>query len=205
MEITMMQLWQRLQSTVLSLTIALLWTVAIRTTRADEVLDQSFVPRLENLSAGANQNADEAQTFTVGIAGTLTRIEVFVYRVGDPGEAILLLDVRPTVNSVPVEDDSQILASADIPVSVLPELPAFTSLDISAAGLSVAEGDVLAIVLRSNLPPTSIVYWRGDAPGNEDPYPDGEWFTRNRPIGSWTSGVFGPADLGFQTFVDPGS
>jgi hypothetical protein len=173
--------------------------------RGDEQLDQSFVPKRGGLRAGANMGADEAQTFTVGIGGTLTRIEVLVYRFPDTASGTLVLDVRPTVNGTPVEDDTAVLASVAVSVDTLPAYPgAFISFDISAAGVAVTKGDVLAIVLSSDLPPTAIVYWRGDT-GDTLPYPGGEWFNRGHPGGSWTSGIFGPADLGFQTFVDPGT
>ena len=108
--------------TVLGSMLTALFAIGIQTTRADEVLDQSFIPQLANLSAAVNQGMDSAQTFTVGISETLTRIEVFIYRFGND-EGTLFVDVRPTVDGSPVADDSQALASAAIPVNAVPIFP----------------------------------------------------------------------------------
>ncbi len=64
-----------------------------------EVLDHSF-----ELTANGSANVgppDDAQTFTVGVAGTLARIEVEVQR-RDERAGDLVFDIRPTVGGVPV-------------------------------------------------------------------------------------------------------
>ena len=171
--------------------------------RGDEVLDQFYVPDNPNLAAGANSGVDSAQTFTVGIAGTLTRVEIWVYALDGTADGNLFFDVRPTVDGVPGDSDDDVLATVTMPVNTLPLYPGdFISLDISSAGVQVAEGDVLALVLRSDLPQSTIAYWRGTASQDFDPYPGGEWFTR-QPGSAWVSGIFGMADLAFRTYVEP--
>jgi hypothetical protein len=77
------------------------------------LLDQSFVPQNPNVIAGIGGNQGEfAQTFQVGIGGALCRVDVLVAN-EPPGVPTgnLYFDVRPTINGIPIEDDTAVLAS----------------------------------------------------------------------------------------------
>jgi hypothetical protein len=87
-----------------------------------------------------------AQTFTVGSAGLLMRMEIPVE--GTPIGIGFVGDIRPTFDGVPVEDDGQAFAS----ISSLPVPPgglAWVPLDLSEFGIMVEVGDVLAVVARA--------------------------------------------------------
>jgi hypothetical protein len=172
-----------------------------------EVLDQSFIASPQNLHAGIGPtfpgSIQEAQTFTVGITGALTRVNVFLEIEGSlPPPGTWFLDVRPTVNGVPIETDSLALASVTLPTSnsVQP-----VSFDLRPSGVSVMEGEVLAIVLGSDVGGgNGQFFWEGGI-GNQ--YPLGEVFDRNLPNPVWSiPEIIAQAggDLSFQTFVEPG-
>jgi hypothetical protein len=82
----------------------------------------SIVYRLtSNLIAGIGPSIQEAQTFRVGITGSLTGVDVFLEIQGSlPPPGTFFLDVRPTIADVPVEDDTMLLASTTLPTSVFP-------------------------------------------------------------------------------------
>ncbi len=76
------------------------------------------------------------------------------------------------------------------------------SFDISGASVFVNEGDLLAIVLTTDV--DGDYAWMASN-FNEDPtdqYPDGEKFTRTQPSGTWTlAGI--SIDNGFKSYVMP--
>jgi hypothetical protein len=159
------------------------------------VLDQSLAGSY--LSWGLGGDAPLAQTFTVGITGVLTRIDVELRR--DAGVHDVLLDVRPTTGGIPVESDAAALVSVVIPSASIPTDFAFMSADVSSASIQVSVGDVLAIVLRAPADGGPLSYtWRGT--GQNFEYPAGTNFFRVAPSLNW-SPLFG--DLGFRTFVAP--
>lgn len=184
--------------------------------RATEVLDQFFIP---SPSAAytipiSNQFAsfiDGAQTFTVGIAGQLTHVDVWLgFNSTRNG---LIIDIRPLIAGVPTDPDSLALASAFVPSSSIPSgRPTFVSVDLVAAGLMVSPDEQLAIGVRGAVRGVddSMLDWQGDV---ENPYPLGSAFVRtnSEPWTHWTqSCAYGlcdiPAnqvDLGFKTFVTP--
>ena len=187
-------------------------TIAAPTSaHAAPILDQAFVPPSDmHFQAGifgAPQpfgRIDLAQTFTVGITGFLSQIDVFVLHSGASGPGPLLLDVRSTIGGVPSESDIAVLGHASIqsdamPIGPPPLFHAFVSFDLSPFAIPVVAGDVLAIVLRSDS--TSVFSWGGIA-GN--PYGGGQNFNRRGPLGTWEqppSIVAG--DFGFKTYVTP--
>src|SRR5215813_7546288 len=64
-------------STVLTLLLC-----GVHNAGATPILDQSFEPPNTNLLLGMGPGNSGAQTFTVGITGTLARVDVFVERNG---------------------------------------------------------------------------------------------------------------------------
>ena len=163
-----------------------------------EVLDQShdFPPDQEGT---IRSDIDRVQTFTVGVTGTLTRIELRARRFTDSTSAPLIIDIRNTSSGVPEEPNSPVLATTtasagSIPLGSISNAP-FTSFDLSTASLDVSSGDVLAIVLRS----TDQYEWMKD---NSAGYSGGSEFIRSTISPTWTVGELDD-DFAFQTFVVP--
>ncbi|MEA2081053.1 MAG: hypothetical protein U9P00_14605 [Pseudomonadota bacterium] len=175
-------------------------------THPTAVLDQSFIPS----PAAAYQGniiyrpldpdyVDQAQTFTVGITGQLTNIEVLIE--GFNQTADLLVDVRPTINSIPASADSAILGEVAIPGSEIPGFPhTFINADFSSQNIQVTSGSELAIVLKIDRSSQGGDYgWRGDT---GDLYSSGVAYTRASTL-DWFAPMSDDltVDYGFKTFV----
>jgi len=137
-----------------------------------------------------------AQTFTVGMTGTLSRIEVQLFGVGATGSAVFEV-WNTTAGGQPVAVPGTALASATIDFSGVNHT--FVGADLTP-GVSVSAGDVLAIVLKGG--PPQLAYW--DHTG--DLYPSGSAFTTSTadPTGPWIiiGGFPGARDFNFRTYVD---
>ncbi|WP_146585811.1 dockerin type I domain-containing protein [Posidoniimonas polymericola] len=140
------------------------------------------------------------QTFTVGAAGLLTRVDVGVGKVGTPvGD--LLLDIRRLHQNVP--SDEPPLFQTVIPKTSLPQraangLTAVTAIDVSAGRITVTPGDRLAIVLSSDqdFSQTNTIVWDRGNPG----YANGAAGERIHTA-AWT--LDNTYDFGFRSWVDP--
>jgi hypothetical protein len=180
--------------------------------RALAVVDQQFLVQYNSTAnVGAGNDIDWAQTFTVGITGQLVGFDVPVSR-GSSIVQPLLYDIRQTVGGVPTDADFgiNVLASGLVnaqAIPILPQLPSqapsLTHFDVSDAGLSVAAGDVLAIVLRSDDPGTQgpgITYtWYGNY---NNSYTRGVAFYRDATgTDQWNNQ--GGIDMEFETEVIP--
>jgi hypothetical protein len=188
-------------------TVALATTVLLLSApgpgRADLVLDQSLDPtgRITLNAAFGGPFQERAQTFTVGLAGQLAQVDVFVERFGTPlpGDT-LILDIRATTPtgapdpSIPGVN----LATATVAASAVPGIPGgFTAFTLSNP-IAVTPGEQLAIVLHSGS--NTIFGWLGTTIP-PDPYPGGAEY--ERVIGNHNWGQEVPeGDLGFRTFVD---
>jgi hypothetical protein len=196
----------RLQAAIF-LRVGLVLFVAVgfpRKTSADPIRDQQYIPAPPfNIQSVVDATAlDKAQTFTVGIAGRLTEIDVLIETFGSEGSK-LFLDLLPTINGVPVNDDELRLArlslSTDAPATPL----AFVGFDVRPFGIMVAPDDILAIALH--VTGSSATVWYGQEVNG---YSRGEHFVRS-PNGTnglpttWSSFPGGFIDTGFKTFVDP--
>jgi hypothetical protein len=152
---------------------------------------------------------DIAQTFTVGKSGKLGRVEVGTivlnaYSVGSPAGSPLLFDIRPTVNGHPVADDAQALAVIALPASNIMQGGSVPPLvfDLSSFNIHVAQGQVLAFVLRSN--GNAFSFATSDA---GDVYSRGEYsqrFYAGDPFPTFTAPSFPQGtDMSFATYVAP--
>jgi len=161
--------------------------------QAAPTLDQAN----ESPFTGFAQIAGEyrAQTFTVGITGTLSRFEVQLFGVGATGNVVF--EIWNTTAGQPAAIPGTALASATISFSGVNH--AFVGADLTP-GISVRAGDVLAIVLKGGA--GQLAYW--DNTG--DHYPSGSAFTTATadPTGPWIQigGFAGPQDFSFRTYVD---
>jgi len=187
----------------LSIAVVLVPTLCL----GDMVLDQSLTSGTIQGTLGA---PDNAQTFTVGLDGTLSAVHVQLTRIGSKD---LVFDVRNTVGGAPTEDDSglNVLATRTISYGdLLSGEPTWVELDLSPEGISVQAGDVLAIVLRvPDSPEYPTYFWLCQQSG--DLYSDGQRWTRSA---TWNVGVIGStwngtyssnavSDMNFRTFVTP--
>jgi MYXO-CTERM domain-containing protein len=179
---------------VLFLFLSLLAGVAL----ADPVVDQSYLPAVTDSTAEIGSlvvPVDFAQTFTVGVPGTLTSVEVQIAR-GTGVTSSLIADVRTTTAGSP-GTDAAILASITMPAASVPTSFSLFAFDFTAFNLGVNTGDVLAFVLRSA--DTVDTYdWNATRANG---YSGGGAFVRLNN-GSWgTNQAFG--DMLFQTWVEP--
>ena len=106
---------------------------------------------------------------------------------------LLEMDVRPTINGVPTENDLAALGSVTLPTPALGTTAAFVDFDFSSLGIHISQGDVLAIVLSGD------AQWSGNY---RDLYPGGESFFRF-PSDNFSLAFDGSVDVGFRTFVEP--
>jgi hypothetical protein len=195
-------------STILMLLLAMLMTHGVI---AASILDQSFIPSPSAAYQGniirsfGGSYVDQAQTFTVGVDGTLTNVEVLIE--GFNQTADLLVDIRPTVGGIPILDDQAILGEVAIPGTTIPGFPhTFINVDFSSQNIQVTSGSVLALVLKIDR--SSVLggdySWRGET---GDLYTSGVAYTR-ADFGSgyeWLAPTSGglTVDYGFKTFVNP--
>src|SRR5258705_4958447 len=119
--------------------IALLLSLSLaalaQTSSASPMLDQSQTS--ENIGIDVHFDEDVAETFTVGIAGRLTQVDVMInwfdYR-SFPPFGDLVLDIRPlTSGGAPFDSDFSALARVSFPYPAVPtSVHAFLSVDLSA-------------------------------------------------------------------------
>jgi hypothetical protein len=177
---------------------------------AAPVVDQSFnaleasrgTP-WENTGAGIGLgiHSEAAQTFTVGRSGVLIAVAVQIFR-GTNSSQDVNFEIRRTVNLIPSEKKSDVLARKTISIRDIPyALPNFVTVDLTRLCLNLHQGEVLAIVLE-NQDMQSGCGWQ-TAPGNR--YAGGERFAKSGEAQTWVSQGMGLSgqDLGFTTFVDP--
>jgi hypothetical protein len=170
--------------------------------RCEVVLDQEndFVSGVADSTLG---NVSEVgQTFTVGVDGTLDRVEVLMFRLGGIFEptADPTIHIYQTSGGLP---DGAPLASVVIPKALVPyNIAGFVSFDVSSAALPVHDGDVLAfgISTSSSVGPYFLLvaadnYAGGDSVNrllNPPGGPPDPWQLPNAPF----------QDHGFRTFVE---
>ena len=132
---------------------------------ADCILDQNYAPPIndEPVIFGPQSwgNFFQAQTFTVGISGVLSKVEVWLGR--SQGNTNFNLDIIPTTPcigcggySVPTLPS---IATISRPISEIPKQSyTWLSFDLSEFNIPVKSGDILAIGLSSE---DSSAKWAG--------------------------------------------
>jgi hypothetical protein len=184
---------------VFTLAIAVLVECVSLPTSIAETLDQQYDVSPSATADTASPFGQEiAQTFTVGIAGTLTRIDAQLVRIfGTGGTAIFTL--YDTSGGVPnVVLDTSSLNWDAIPTTGFD----FQSFDVSSLAIPVSVGQVLAFGIKSS----GETGFGLRSSFNQNPYAGGESRFRalSVPPGPWTS--FSPShDYGFKTYVLTGT
>jgi hypothetical protein len=162
---------------------------------AAPILDQSFLTGVGSVSG----DGPFSQTFTIGIAGTLSSVAVSIFGVKD-----MTVDIRPTTTlGVPLVSDDPADQLGRVTVPTRASFPFLVSVDVSPFGIAVRPGDVLAIVLQSD----GVQNWRSAVDGAAT-YTGGEGFLKSgtewKPAGQTFFGSpFSTLDFDFQTFVAP--
>lgn len=114
-----------------------------RCTLAAEILDQQNI--FESSIADSPSDAQEfAQTFTVGVDGALSRIEVFLTKT-NPGNNVVL-SVYTTSGGLP----NSVVATKSLSPAAVPGLQSFVSFDVSSFQVAVSANDVLAFALKKD-------------------------------------------------------
>jgi hypothetical protein len=146
-----------------------------------------------------------AQTFQVGLSGTLSRIAVDVYNPTQfPASQPLIFELRTTLaDGSP--NPSSVLLSRSVPASSVPVgergPEGYVVFDLSASRVEVTAGHLLAFSLYSNDSLNSY----GAGLSSDNAYPQGQEFFRMGPGGSggpFTPDIRGGIDLGFVEYVD---
>ncbi len=157
--------------------------------QAAPIEDQSNL--LTNSSFLITDELNHAQTFTVGLAGQLTRIDVGL----NPSSGILSVDLTDTIAGEP---GSTVLAS-DTFSAGFSTGPGLYSFDFTPFNVMVNVGDVLAFSLAGD-PGSAFGVFAFDG----DAYPGGLDFNRVNSVGpSWVDFSSSQVDLRFRTWVDP--
>jgi hypothetical protein len=167
---------------LLCLTFSLLSTVA----SAALVVDQEFVQH-NGIGSFASPLSSvyglNSQTFTVGVTGKLSAVDVFVCSINPPGVP-LQVDIRSTVAGKPSGSGgvltSAVVQHADVlKASDLPEVPGGYNvwnaplLKVTLPPISVTAGDVLALTLGANSPGVTYYWIRPSVISiNDPPVPD---------------------------------
>ena len=186
---------------------------AATTSHAMPILDQSYDPAPTlGMFINVPEQPIHAQTFTVGVTGMLSNIELNILRYAghEPSPTTpLIVDVRSTTNlGIPTLPNSgpNILGSVSIApnsVSLLQNfqaIPPFLNIDLSEFNIPVNTGDILAIVVRLGGDQVGGYLWLGTHPTGPGDYDLGDHYFINY-LGNWDSGI--RRDYLFRTYVDP--
>lgn len=120
---------------------------------AAPVLDQQYDPGSSGGSAVVgelpqfNLVFDIAQTFTVGLSGLLTSIDVFMVKGNNPTENVTL-EIQTSAGGIHSSAGTG-LGSASLPPSAFSTSGGFVSFDLSSQNIQVLAGQTLAFVLSS--------------------------------------------------------
>jgi len=176
--------------------------IPMSVTKAMPVLDQyNFTPS----ASGPEVRSDHwlVQTFTVGISGSLTQVEVwnFISYAFNPPDAPLIIELYETNGVTPVRTA---LASVSIPIPDVGTNPFFdrTVADFSSFSLNVSAGDLLAIVLRTESTLPGAFDWWGSIDGSTDFYPGGGAYVSSDGGNTWEELTF-LFDFHFWTYIEP--
>lgn len=151
--------------------------------------DQQYVP-VPNNGLEVTQNQSVTQTFTVGVAGRLTQVQLVGFQ-QLRGVTLHPLEIAivTTANGIPT---ATTLATLSVPPAAIPTSRATVTLDLTFAGVRLARAQVLGLRLSTLAPGGGPVYgWDADAVTSS--YAGGGVFVQgSNPL---------PWDMGFRTFV----
>jgi hypothetical protein len=173
------------------------WLLFAGRVQATPILDQQNAPSGNFPALAVANDRTQIQTFTVGVTGVLTRIDVQVSRETQTVEDLVLSLWSTDVTGLPKD----LLATVSVPPSAIdlrsPTEP-FVTFDLSAEAIAVSAGELLAILLNSNAqnnPPFFEERYLWEIGGQ---YDRGTAYTRLD-----TSFFEQSEDFHFRTYVEP--
>lgn len=173
---------------------ALVLAVSGTGAHAAPILDQSFTVNPVNRGAAVYALISRAQTFTVGMSGVLSQVDLQLGRAAGT-TADLTVEVRRTSSGLPLLGAGDLLGTATVTAAQVGAAlfpTKFVSVDFSGAPIAISTGDVLALVLTSTGPS----YYEWYLWATSDAYAGGSGFYRP------SSGTFvADGDSGFRTHV----
>ncbi len=164
-------------------------------------VDQSIIVPIQAALA-VSPGWSYGQSFTVGLDGTLTRIDFQLGRNAGVTEP-LQVQLCTTIGDLPDLDPSALLfsgtiAAADVPVQTFTST-FDTSIDLSSAAPLVARGEKLVVLLSSS--DNGWYNWDNSGYFNNNPYANGTAIQSIPTSPAW--GAINNWDFGFQTWVTP--
>jgi hypothetical protein len=165
------------------------------TAASAQVVDQSYDPG----SAGGytfNSSNPQGQSFTVGITGLLTQVDIRAYNFFGGANAPLTASVYEFIPGSPPTLGA-LLATASMPQSSVPSTSGFVSFDLSASSPTVTIGQQL--VLTASTTGSNSYLWEGRTPGS---YSSGQaYVVSGNNLFTTLAGT--GWDFGFRTHVIP--
>ncbi len=159
-----------------------------------------------NSGFGMNATSWAGQTFTAGVSGNLTRVDLDLFCSGCTGTTPnLAVSIRATSGGLPTGAD---LATASIPGFSTGSGGYFTA--NFATPLSLVAGTQYAVIVRAVANPSAGTYayvcsCAGTGTVNSNPYAAGLRVTSGNSGGTWAADTtVGGRDLGFKVFVQSG-
>ncbi|HEX4414738.1 MAG TPA: hypothetical protein VH107_13980 [Lacipirellulaceae bacterium] len=177
--------------------IAIIFSAVAASASAAVVLDQqNDVTGTGTADSTSGGFLEQGQTFTVGVTGTLSHIDVQLNFPGFDSGGNAILNVYNTSGGLPTGAS---LGSASRTFFLVPSGGyAFQPFDVSSYAIPVHAGDVLAYGISSDIGSTFFVRTTSD----HSTYAGGLSLYRTyNPAGVWTNYTFSH-DGGFQTYVD---
>ena len=166
------------------------------TARGDVVLDQqhSFTSSIANSTTG--DVTQVGQTFTVGVAGTLHHIDVFMFYLGGIFQPTGIPQLRVFNTSDGLPTGAALTTVTNSPPAVPINNAAFVTFDVSSAAIGVSAGQLLAfsVTASSGIGPYFLPNDQGGPPG----YPGGKAVVN---YGSGWQNFTPLQDHSFQTYV----
>ncbi|HTY87089.1 MAG TPA: hypothetical protein VMB80_06460 [Candidatus Acidoferrum sp.] len=185
------------------LVISLLICGLMDSAHADVPLVDQQIIVVQQAAVAITVGQSMGQSFTVGLAGSLTRIDFQLGR--NPGTTQpLQLQLRTTIGDLPNLDPSALLfsgsiAAADVPILTFTDSFA-TSIDLSSAAPMVTPGEKLVVLLSSS--DSDWYNWDNSGYFNSNPYPNGTTVKLGYPdYSNWVT--IDNWDFGFRTWVTP--
>ena len=191
--------------TVTGLVTCLLMCSPMDSARADiltPVVDQNIIV-VQQAALAVSVGASLGQSFTVGLAGSLTRIDFQLGRNSGTTQP-LQVQLRTANGDLPNLDPSALLFSGSIAAADVPVLTftsSFTaSIYLSSAAPVVTPGEKLVVLLSSS--DSNWYNWDNSGYYNSNPYPNGTSVKMGYPdYSNWVT--IDNWDFGFRTWVAP--
>ena len=182
---------------------------------ANPILDQEFVPTNNN-SYVVFGDLSRVQTFTVGQAGLLSRVEVALDTAPGYDEFVRTFQIiTASASGVPIYGTAPLASFAiTLPANqTSSNVYGLYGADLTSFGLMVSPGDVLGIVYVGAAAPDNSHWWVGRFTELPETYADGAFYTEFYNNSRLPDGVFHSQDMdtstskirydmGFRTYVE---